>query len=174
MTIRHTALAALTALALTAGCAPGYDQYGRGVGGLGVGIKQGVGTLGGAALGGLGGAQLGKGNGKLAFTALGALLGAVAGGAAGSSMDKADEVYAAQAEQRAVTMGRRATWQSESNPHIRGYAEPIQDYRGDYGERCRKYRHTIFVEDDRGREKKATEVGRACQSPDGTWRIVSE
>ena len=89
-------------LLATAGCAEG------------VGTKQGVGTLGGAAAGGLAGAQFGKGSGKLAATAGGVLLGALLGNEVGKSLDRADQTYATQAANTAYTADRRADPVGES------------------------------------------------------------
>jgi len=58
------------------------------------GHKQPVGSLLGAAAGGLAGAQIGSGVGKVAAAAAGTLLGAAIGGEAGASLDRADAVYA--------------------------------------------------------------------------------
>src|SRR5689334_10024039 len=89
-------------LFVTAGCADS---------GLG-GTKQTLGTLGGAAAGGLAGSQFGGGSGKLAMTAGGVLLGALLGGQIGRSLDKADQTYAAQAADRAYTapIGEQIQW----------------------------------------------------------------
>ena len=59
-----------------------------------VGDKEMLGSLGGADLGGLAGAQVGSGTGQLAATAVGALLGFFVSKEVGSSLDKADQVYA--------------------------------------------------------------------------------
>ena len=61
--------------------------------GPGGGYHQPVGTLVGAAAGGLAGAQFGGGTGQLAATAAGALLGAAVGNDIGGSLDRADAAY---------------------------------------------------------------------------------
>src|SRR3954469_2021444 len=68
----------------------------------GVGPKQGFGTLGGAAAGGLLGSQIGGGAGKLAAPAAGTLLGAFLGSEIGSSLDRADEVHRQRAIEQAL------------------------------------------------------------------------
>ena len=73
-----------TMIAVMAGCAE-RDRYGT---------KQTIGTLSGAALGGLLGAQFGSGKGKLATTAIGVLIGALAGSEIGKSLDRADRAHA--------------------------------------------------------------------------------
>ena len=81
-------------LLATAGCADG------------IGTKQGVGTLGGAAAGGLAGAQIGKGTGQLAATAGGVLLGALLG----ASIEK----FAVEMPWNPVEFTRIVSWLGES------------------------------------------------------------
>ncbi len=61
------------------------------------GSKQTIGALGGAAAGGLLGAQIGHGKGQLAATAAGVLIGALIGSEIGRSMDEVDRMKAEQA-----------------------------------------------------------------------------
>lgn len=135
----------------------------------GVGPKQGIGTLGGAAAGGLAGAQVGKGKGQLAMTALGALVGAFAGSSVGSSLDRADELHADRALQRAgaVRTGQRITWKNTDTGNS-GYLVPTTAPRQTSAGVCREYQQTITVG---GRTQQG--VGTACQQTDGSWRIVS-
>lgn len=131
------------------------------------GTKQTVGTLGGAALGGLAGSQFGDGRGQLVATAAGALLGALVGAEVGSSLDKADQ--AALANTTAYTLetvpsGQPTRW---NNPDSGRYgtvtAEP--SYTNSYGQNCRNYRQTVEINGQ-------TEImtGTACRRPDGTWQ----
>lgn len=90
--IRRFALSAILMLSLSAcGSAPNS---------CGGGYKQ----IGGALLGGAGGAvagaQFGKGKGQLATTAVGTLAGALLGSEVGSSLDRADTVYCNQQQMR--------------------------------------------------------------------------
>jgi surface antigen len=135
----------------------------------GVGVKQGVGALGGAAAGGLAGAQLGKGKGKLAFTALGVLGGAFLGSEIGSSLDKADRLAAEQAAEKALAapVGKTISW-SNPNTGVRGEATTVREGRDPAGAYCREYTTTIYVGG-----KPSEGVGRACHNPDGSWRVVS-
>src|SRR3954468_9706080 len=66
----------------------------------GFGPKQGFGTLGGAAAGGLLGSRIGGGAGKLAAVGAGTILGAFLGSEIGSSLDRADQAYAGRAVQQ--------------------------------------------------------------------------
>ena len=134
----------------------------------GIGVKQGVGVLGGAGLGGLAGAQFGKGNGQLAATAAGVLLGAFLGNEIGSSLDHADEVYANRAFSNAAAapIGRPIQW---DNPQSGNRGTIVMTNQGrDVATNayCREYQQTIYVG---GRAQQAT--GTACQAPDGSWQI---
>lgn len=138
-------------------------------GGKGPGTKETFGTLGGAALGGLLGSQIGSGKGRLAATAVGVLLGAYAGNSLGKSLDRADKAYASQAQQKAyqAPMQQSIAW---SNPQSgnSGTFTPVREGRNNTtGEYCREYQNTINVG---GKSEKA--YGRACRQPDGSWRII--
>jgi surface antigen len=134
----------------------------------GMPIKQTVGALGGAAAGGLAGAQFGKGNGQLAMAAGGTLIGALLGSEVGKSLDRADTLAVGRASEQAYTapIGQPITW---SNPETGNYGSitPTREGRTQNGGYCREFTQTIYVG---GRSQQAT--GRACQQPDGTWQIV--
>lgn len=128
---------------------------------------------GGAILGGIGGgvagAQFGKGKGQIATTILGTLAGAWLGSEIGSSLDKADRMYAERSATQALEnnrAGQASTWRNPDSGHS-GSFTPTGTYRSHAGEDCRTYETTIYVD---GRPETAN--GRACRSPDGTWRIV--
>lgn len=78
----RSALMLLTVLVALGGCTQSY-----------IGPKQPTGTVLGAVLGGLGGAQFGSGTGQLAATAAGALFGAGLGSEIGVSLDRADMLH---------------------------------------------------------------------------------
>ena len=134
----------------------------------GVGTKQGVGTVGGAVLGGLAGSQIGGGSGQLWATGAGVLLGGLLGSEIGSSLDRADMAYARQANQRAYSapVGETVSW---NNPETGNYGTvtPTRDGYSSAGRYCREYQQTIVVG---GRNESA--YGTACQQPDGSWEIV--
>ena len=135
----------------------------------GIGPKQGFGTLGGAAVGGLLGSRVGGGSGKLAATAAGTLLGAFLGSEIGSSLDRADQQYAAGAinQAYAAPIGQQIVWNNpESGNH--GVVTPTRDgYQPGTNAYCREYTQTVTVG---GRTQQA--FGQACQQPDGSWKIV--
>src|SRR5690606_22517678 len=81
------AVALVAAVAVPLGaCRQGsYGQYGT---------KETLGTLGGAALGGFVGSQIGSGKGRLAATAAGVVLGGLLGNYVGRGLDEADRLEA--------------------------------------------------------------------------------
>lgn len=135
----------------------------------GMGTKQAVGTGGGAILGGLAGSQIGSGSGRLWATGAGVLLGGLLGSEIGSSLDRADQAYAQQANQRAYTapVGETIRW---NNPDTGNYGTitPVRDGRTQSGGYCREYQQTIYVGG-----KQQSGYGTACQQPDGSWKVVS-
>jgi surface antigen len=130
--------------------------------------KQAIGGLAGAGLGGLAGSAFGKGNGRLWTTGAGVLLGALAGSAVGSSLDKADQMYAQRSFNSAMSapVNNNITW---SNPET-GNSGATQTLRtgSRNGTPCREFQQTIIVG---GKSQQA--VGTACQNGDGTWAIQS-
>lgn len=157
-------LALVTSLAVT-GCAAQGEQNS-----WGMGNKQTMGALGGAALGGIVGSNVGKGKGAIAATVIGSLLGAYAGSSIGSSLDRADRQYHDQAAQRAYSapLNNQINW---SNPESgnSGTITPIREgNNASTGAYCREYRQTINVGG-----KSETAIGSACRNPDGTWTIVN-
>ncbi len=134
-----------------------------------MGEKQLGGTLLGGAAGGLVGSQIGRGSGTLAATAIGTLLGAYLGSEAGKSLDRADQTYAQQAEQRAYAAptGQTIRWNNPDSGH-QGSFTPVRDGTDQAtGALCREYETTITVS---GKTQKA--YGTACRQPDGTWKVV--
>ncbi len=155
--MRKTAIVPLVAATLALGaCA---DQ----------GQKQTAGTI----LGGVGGAvlgsQIGGGSGRIIATAIGTLAGAMIGSEIGKSLDKADQLAMARAEEKAHTapVGETIAWNNpDSGNH--GTVTPVRDGRSTQtGAYCREYQTTVTVG---GRQEEA--YGTACQQPDGSWKIV--
>jgi surface antigen len=154
---RKSALALLSVTLLLGACQT--DNWGT---------DQTVGTLGGAAAGGLLGSQFGKGSGKLATTGLGVLLGGWAGNEIGASMDQTDRLKSQQAESRAYTapVGQQITWNNPNNGNS-GTIVPVRDGYASNGAYCREFQQTIII----GGQKQQG-YGKACQQPDGSWKIV--
>jgi surface antigen len=146
----------VVAVALLGGCAQD------------AGTKQTGGAILGGIGGGLAGAQFGHGSGKLAVTALGTLLGAYLGSEAGKSLDRADQAYAARAEQHAYSapLGQPIQWNNPETGHSGSYVA-TRDGTASDGSYCREYQTTVNVG---GQSQQA--YGTACRQPDGSWKVV--
>ncbi len=131
------------------------------------GPKQGFGTLAGAAAGGLLGAQVGGGSGRLVTTAIGTLAGAMVGNSIGTSLDRADALHAQRARDHALEhapIGKSTVWRNPDSGHS-GSFTPMRTYR-DNGAYCREYQQTVIIG---GHAEDA--YGQACRQPDGSWLI---
>ena len=127
------------------------------------GTKQIIGTGAGAAIGGYAGSLIGKDEGRLAATAGGALLGAWLGSEIGKSLDKADQLYQAQATQDALDhnkSGQATTWTNPDSHHS-GSVTPVKTVQAD-GKVCREFTQTVMIE---GKEETVT--GKACRDQQG-------
>jgi surface antigen len=128
--------------------------------------NQDVGTLSGAALGGLIGSRFGGGSGQLVAIGAGALAGAYIGGAIGRNMDQQDRARMNYAfENNAV--GQPAYWQNPQTG-VSYDVVPVRnvDYQGN--QYCREYRSTAIIAG-----KRQEVYGTACRQPDGSWRTVN-
>ena len=135
-----------------------------------MGQKQTLGTLGGAALGGLAGSQIGSGKGKLAAVGAGVLLGALLGGEIGASLDRADRIAMKRTTQSALETrpsGTTSRWQNPDSGH-HGTITPQPAFQNTSGQYCREYQQTVTV----GNQTQDA-YGTACRQSDGTWKIVS-
>jgi len=134
------------------------------------GDKQTLGTLIGAAGGGLAGSQVGGGSGKLAATAAGALIGAMVGSEVGKSLDQADRMYMSQTRQRALETNRtgvKSKWVNPDSGHS-GTITPQPAVEQSSGGYCREFQETVTI----GGQQE-TAYGTACRQPDGTWKITN-
>lgn len=141
------------------------DQYGNPYG-----PKQTGGTLIGAAAGGLLGAQVGHGGGRLAAVAIGTLGGALIGSEIGKSLDRADRIAMEQSTQRALETGQSGQpigWHNPDSGHY-GQVVPQPAYQNNSGQYCREYQQTVTID---GRPQSA--YGTACRQPDGSWQVVN-
>ncbi len=158
--MRKFAIVTLAALSLgLAGCS---DTNGPGT-------KQVVGALGGAALGGFVGSQIGGGTGRLIATAAGTAIGAFVGSEIGRSMDEVDRMKASRAQQQATSapIGQTITWNNPDSGNQGSYT-PTNDGYTQNGRYCRQFRETITVDG-----QTETGTGVACRRADGTWEIMS-
>lgn len=134
-----------------------------------LGPKETLGTVGGAILGGLAGAQFGAGEGRLWATGIGAVLGALAGSQVGKSLDRADRAYMSSTTQATLEhskTGATSTWKNPDSGHS-GTVTPTKTYQKTDGRYCREFQQTVTIG---GKEEKA--YGTACRQPDGSWQIV--
>jgi len=149
--------AVVVALAV-AGCASGGGPS-----------KQTVGSLGGAALGGLLGAQFGSGTGRLAATALGVVAGGLVGSEIGKSMDETDRLQAERAQSQAygAPIGQQIAWNNPSSGHYGTVTAVADGYDQRNNSYCRQFEQRVTID---GRAEVAT--GNACRQRDGTWKII--
>ena len=134
------------------------------------GNKEIGGTLLGAGLGGMAGAQFGGGKGQLAATAVGVLAGAWLGNEVGKSLDRADRIAAARTAQvtlESAPTGQTATWSNPDSGHS-GTVTPVRTYQEPSGAYCREYQQSVTVG---GQTERA--YGTACRQPDGSWKIIN-
>jgi surface antigen len=133
------------------------------------GMKEKIGSVIGAVGGGYAGSKVGGGSGQLWATAAGTLLGAWAGNEIGKSLDKADLMYAQQAEAKAyeAPIGQQVSWNNPESGNY-GTVTPVRDGSTESGDYCREYEQTIYIG---GRAE--TGVGVACQREDGKWEVIS-
>ena len=140
--IRNIAAISCIALSVAACQQGGFDGIG------GMGGKETVGTVAGAAGGGLLGSQIGSGSGQLMATAAGVFLGGLLGQQVGSSLDKADELEAQQAYSRALESaptGNSTTWSNPDSGNSGTYT-PTRTYQTDNGRYCREFRQTVTID----------------------------
>ncbi len=130
--------------------------------------KQGAGTLLGAVGGALAGSQVGKGRGRLVAVAAGTLLGAFAGAEIGRSLDRADRIALANAQDRAhmAPIGETVAWSNPDSGH-HGEIRPTREGRTTSGRYCREYQHSVVIND-----KVQQAYGTACRQPDGSWQVI--
>ncbi len=124
-----------------------------------------LGSLLGAAAGGLTGSRIGDGRGQLAAVAGGTLLGFLIGGTLGRNMDEVDQNCVGQALEHAGD-GQQIAW---NNPQTGAQYQivPTRTAQGSDGRYCREYTATSVIS---GRNQQT--YGRACRQPDGSWQIV--
>jgi len=155
------AVAALLVVAVFAGCA----QMQSAEQSIENNPKAVLGSLGGAAAGGLLAAALG---GKAPVVIASALAGALIGGYVGHKLDAKDKQMAAQAATLAFEQnasGQPSVWNNpDSGNH--GQVIPTHTYQLASGQYCREYTQTIWV----GNDPQKTS-GTACRQPDGSWQV---
>lgn len=131
--------------------------------------KEEIGAVIGAGLGGVAGSFIGNGGGTLVAVGVGTLLGAILGSEAGKSLDRADRLAIAEAEQQALEYGRSGSGTRWRNPDSGNSGEvvPQPGYRLADGRYCREYMEAVTIAGE-----KQVAFGTACRQPDGSWRII--
>ena len=125
-----------------------------------------VGSLGGAAVGGLLGNQVGKGSGNTLATIAGVVGGALAGGYVGRSMDQTDQACVGQTLEHS-RVNQTVAWH-DPDRDTSYWVTPTRSYAGRRGEPCRDYVTHGVVNGERQEIN-----GTACRQPDGKWETVS-
>lgn len=133
-------------------CSPGHNAGGATLAGAGVG-----GLLGAAAFSGSSAQWVG--------IVGGALLGSVIGNQIGQYMDRQDQVNMQNAIVH-TPVGSQAQWTNKQK-NVTYIVRPVKNYQTS-GRYCREYQTKVLIA---GQWKQG--YGNACQSPDGTWHIVS-
>ena len=126
--------------------------------------KAAIGSLGGAAFGGLIAAAAGGGGAAIAGAVIG---GALLGGLAGNALDQRDKRLAAEAQQKALEStptGTPVAWTNPDTGHS-GTITPVKTYQSG-GTYCREFQSNVVID---GKPDKAW--GTACRQPDGSWKV---
>ncbi len=131
------------------------------------GHNQAIGGLGGAAVGGLVGAQFGSGHGQIAAATAGALIGGVVGSGIGASLDEAERLRHMQAQQQAA---QAIAWNQPTADRPGGGSAaglmPPRYPSAAAGQHCREYWQDVMID---GRPQAS--YGTACRNADGSWQI---
>lgn len=138
----------------------------------GSGPKQTVGTLGGAAAGGLIGSQIGSGKGRVAAIIAGVIIGGLIGNQVGRALDDQDRAYAQQASQRSLSYaptGSTSAWRNPQSGNSGNFRPTTGAYVGSQGRTCRDFEHEITLRNG----QREIIRGSACQNPDGSWETIS-
>ena len=130
-----------------------------------------AGTLGGAALGGYTGAQLGGGIAQTLFTATGALVGGGTGYNVIRQLGPIDLTLYEKTAQAALTSTKTREIHRWNNPKSgrSGMFRTIQSYQRADGSDCRIYRSSVVFDDG-----VASTGGSACQQENGRWLALND
>ncbi len=138
----------------------------------GAGTKQTVGTMGGAAAGGLIGSQIGSGKGRVAAIIAGVVIGGLIGNQIGKALDDQDRAYARQASQRSLNYaptGSTSAWRNPQSGNSGNFRPTTGTYVGSGGRTCRDFEHEITLQNG----QRDIVRGSACRNPDGSWETIS-
>ena len=134
------------------------------------GSKETIAMFLGAALGGWGGSQIGKGRGQLAATGAGVLVGALIGRNLGLSLDRVDQIYATRNRHHSLEYSKSGDRSGWRNPDTGNYGNttPLNIFRGERNQYCREYQTEVII----GGHHHAS-YGTACRRSDGSWELVN-
>ena len=133
------------------------------------GSKEGLGTVVGAALGGLLGSQFGSGDGNTAAIVTGIFLGGLLGKDVGATLDRVDKQMMARTTHNTLEnspIGSTSNWNNPDTGNS-GTITPTKTYQTTSGY-CREFQTTVTVG---GKVQNA--YGTACRQPDGSWKIIN-
>ncbi len=130
-----------------------------------------LGTVGGAAVGGVVGAQFGAGFGGALYTAGGTLVGGTLGYATARRLAPTDQALYDSTANKALAEARPGEilgWKNAETGNS-GIFRTTETYQATDGRLCRSYRTTVAFSD-------AVEAsgGTACQQADGSWLRLSD
>jgi len=129
-----------------------------------------IGTLGGAAVGGLIGNQFGHGAGRDAATAAGVIFGGLIGNNIGSSIDNENRYYSSTPAY-AYSYPEPVYYQTTYVPNYVAPSDPepsaVAYYDNSVGSYCREFTQEVRID---GQMQES--YGTACLQPDGSWRVV--
>ena len=128
--------------------------------------RQTLGTLLGAAGGGLLGSRIGEGDNRLAAVGGGVFLGAIIGGSIGHYMDQVDQNCVGQALEHAPD-GEVIAWNTPETGSAY-QVTPVRTYQDTVGRYCREYQAVSVI----GNQQQQT-YGTACRQPDGSWQLAN-
>lgn len=159
-------LAAAVSMAFVVGTAATPAQAACG---NGWGTGEVIGTLGGAALGGFIGSQIGSGTGRAVAIGIGVAGGGILGNRIGHSMDCANQRRAVHDQQRALEqqpVGQTSQW-SDPDSGYSGGTTPTNTWYNEQGRPCRDFVTTVY---HNGQSERVD--GTACRSNSGEWVTV--
>lgn len=125
-----------------------------------------VGTLLGAAGGGLAGSQIGKGSGRLAAVGAGVFIGGVLGNVIGEHFDQMDPACTVDFLETTPPM-QTVEWRSPDGDTTYQVV-PSEPYKDTSGRYCREYQSEAVVGNQTERV-----YGTACRQPDGSWQLMN-
>lgn len=128
--------------------------------------KKVIGAGAGGVAGGYACKDIGSGSGNTAAVIGCTMLGAVVGGWLGDSLDKADQVYAEQATEKAVATNQPVEFYNPDT-QTRYTVRPKTTGYNNQGQECRYFTATV----DKGGQEDSEEI-KACRQPDGTWKTI--